>query len=181
MGSTWRAFSLASLRDQLAVVTQETVLFRGTVLDNIGYGLDNPDREALIDAAKRATADEFVTGLPDGYDTELGDGGMSLSGGQRQRLTIARAIARDPAILIMDEATSMIDAESEARITEAVRAMSVGRTCLVVAHRLSTVVHADRIVVLEEGRIADVGTHDELLGRCPLYQDLARHQLVPAG
>ncbi|GAB4546482.1 MAG: ABC transporter ATP-binding protein [Phycisphaerales bacterium] len=173
--------SLASLRDQIAVVTQETVLFRGTVLENIGYGLEGVSREALIRAAERATADEFVRALPDGYDTELGDGGMSLSGGQRQRLTIARAIARDPSILIMDEATSMIDAESEARITEAVRAMSAGRTCLVVAHRLSTVVHADRIVVMDEGRIADIGTHDELLGRCTLYQDLARHQLVSAG
>ena len=172
--------SLASLRDQLAVVTQETVLFRGTVAQNIGYGLDEPDRATIERAAKLATADEFIRGLPDGYDTELGDGGMTLSGGQRQRLTIARAIARDPAILIMDEATSMIDAESEARITEAVKSLSEGRTCLVVAHRLSTVVHADRIVVLQEGSIVDVGTHTELLERCELYQDLARHQLVAA-
>ncbi len=172
--------SLATLRNQLAVVTQETVLFRGTIAENIGYGLHAPDRAHLEDAAKRATADEFIRALPGGYDTELGDGGMTLSGGQRQRLSIARAIARDPAILIMDEATSMIDAESEARITDAVRAMSEGRTCLVVAHRLSTVVHADRIVVLDVGKIVDIGTHDALLGRCELYQDLARHQLVAA-
>jgi ATP-binding cassette, subfamily B, bacterial MsbA len=172
--------SLASLRRQLAVVTQETVLFRGSVFDNIAYGLNDPDRAHVEDAARRATADEFVRALPDGYDTELGDGGMTLSGGQRQRIAIARALARNPSILIMDEATSMIDAESEARITEAVREAARGRTCLIVAHRLSTVVHADRIVVLEAGRIADVGTHDELLGRCGLYGELARHQLVEA-
>lgn len=173
--------SLLSLRDQIAVVTQETVLFRGTIAENIAYGLEGVPRERVVRAAKLATADEFIRELREGYDTELGDDGSGLSGGQRQRLTIARAIARDPAILIMDEATSMIDSESEARITGAIREVAKGRTCLVVAHRLSTVVHADRIVVLSEGRVEDVGTHEELLGRCTLYQDLARHQLVSAG
>ena len=171
---------LASLREQMAVVTQETVLFRGSVFDNIAYGLDDPPRDHIIHAAQAARAHDFIQELPDAYDTMLGDAGAGLSGGQRQRLSIARAIARQPRILIMDEATSMIDAESEAKITEAVQGFAKGRTCLVVAHRLSTVVHADRIVVMDAGRIVDVGAHADLLDRCTLYRDLARHQLEVA-
>jgi ABC-type multidrug transport system fused ATPase/permease subunit len=168
---------LHSLRDQIGVVTQETVLFRRTVRENVAYGRAASD-EAVRDALRRARADDIVAALPHGLDTELGEQGLTLSGGQRQRLAIARAILRDPAVLILDEATSMIDAESEARIGQALRDFARGRTCLVVAHRLSTVVNADRIVVMNAGQIVDTGTHAELLERCPLYQDLARHQLV---
>ena len=177
--------SLRSLRRQIGVVTQETALFRGTIAANIAYGCafeggDVP-MERIVDAAKRAHAHEFIMKQPQGYDTLVGDQGLTLSGGQRQRVAIARAIIRDPAILILDEATSMIDAESEAQISEAIAEFGRGRTCLIVAHRLSTVRRADRIVVMERGRIIDSGRHDELVDRCPLYRGLAQHQLAGAG
>ena len=168
---------LLDLRKQIGVVTQETVLFRRSVRDNVAYGID-ASRERSDDALARAHASDIVAGIPGGLDAQIGEQGLTLSGGQRQRLAIARAILRDPAVLILDEATSMIDADSEARITEAIAEFSRGRTTLVVAHRLSTVVNADRIVVLDAGRIIDDGTHDELLERCELYRQLARHQLV---
>lgn len=172
--------SMKSLRRQIGVVTQETVLFRGTVASNIGYGLP-PERataELIEQAARRAHAHEFIARLPQGYDTPVGEQGLTLSGGQRQRIAIARAILRDPAILIMDEATSMIDTESEAQIAQAVAEFGRSRTCLIVAHRLSTVMNADRIVVMEKGRVADQGRHDELLGRCVLYRSLAGGQVA---
>src|SRR5690606_1299766 len=130
------------------------------------------------EACRRARAEEFILARPGGYAAEIGDDGAGLSGGQRQRLSIARAILRDPAILILDEATSMIDADSEAHIAEALAEFGAGRTCLIVAHRLSTVLGADRIVVLDEGRIVDEGGHEELLERCPTYQMIARNQLL---
>ncbi len=169
-----------SLRAQVGVVTQETVLFRGSIRSNITYGATGVDTsdQAVIAAAKRARAHDFIQTLPQGYETPVAEQGLSLSGGQRQRIAIARAILRDPAILILDEATSMVDAESEARIAEALAEFSKGRTTLVVAHRLSTVVHSDRIVVFDAGRIADVGTHAELLQRCGVYQRLAKDQLL---
>jgi len=180
--------ALASLRDQIAVVTQETVLFRDTIAANIAYGLDlarNVGEEADIetrnkikDAAKHAYAHDFIKNKPDAYLTDVGDRGQTLSGGERQRVAIARAILRDPAILILDEATSMIDAETESFITEALSKFCRERTSLVIAHRLSTVVDADCIVVMNEGRIVDQGTHSELLKRCDLYQQLCRTQLV---
>lgn len=170
--------TLRSLRSQIGVVPQETVLFRGTVSENIAYAYPGATREQVKDAARRAYAESFILELPDGYDTQLGDQGMSLSGGQRQRIAIARAIIRDPSILLMDEATSMIDAESERLIGDAVRAFSRGRTVIVIAHRLSTVIDSDRIVVMDAGRIVDQGTHTELLERCSLYRQLAQHQLA---
>jgi len=172
--------SLRSLRRQIGVVTQETVLFRGTVAENIGFGADSSanTRDRIIDAAKRAHADGFIRELPKGYDTDLAEQGASLSGGQRQRLAIARAILRDPSILILDEATSQIDAESEAHINAALAEFCHGRTALLIAHRLSTVHNADRIMVMDAGRIVAQGTHEQLLGSCDLYQRLTRTQLL---
>ena len=170
--------SLRSLREQISVVSQQSVLFEGTIADNIAYGRRETPREKIVEAAKAASAHGFVTELPDGYDTKLGEGGSGLSGGQKQRLCIARAVLRDPAILIMDEATSQIDAESEAQISEAVRQLREGRTTLTIAHRLSTVVECDPIVVMNEGQIADLGTHQELLERSEIYQNLVNNQLT---
>jgi ABC-type multidrug transport system fused ATPase/permease subunit len=173
-----RTVNLRSLRRQVGVVTQETVLFKRSVRGNITYGTSGVSEEQMIDAAKRARAHDFIMRLPQGYDTEVAEQGSSLSGGQRQRIAIARAILRDPAILILDEATSMIDAESEAQINMAINEFSRGRTTLIVAHRLSTVLSADRIVVMDQGRIVDSGNHADLLGRCEVYRQLARHQLL---
>lgn len=172
--------NLKSLRRQLGVVTQETVLFRGSIAENIAFGLDGATREQVIDAARRAHADEFINEIPGGYDANVAEQGASLSGGQRQRLAIARAILRDPAILILDEATSQIDAASELHINQAIREFCTGRTSLLVAHRLSTVRTADRIVVMDRGRIVDQGSHGELLDRCELYERLAKTQLAPS-
>jgi len=170
-----------SLRRQIGVVTQDVVLFSGSVRDNIAMGRAGVDDASVHAAAERARATGFIERLPDGFETRMGEGGASLSGGQRQRLSIARAILRDPSVLILDEATSMIDAESERAITEALAEFSSGRTCLIVAHRLATVVNADRIVVMDAGSVVDIGTHEELLTRCPLYQSLAKGQFAAAG
>ncbi len=170
--------SLRSLRGQLSVVTQQTVLFAGTIADNIAYGRRHVPRADIVAAARAASADDFVNELPRGYDTKLGEAGAGLSGGQRQRLCIARAILRDPAILILDEATSQIDAESEARIAEAIDQLRAGRTTLIIAHRLSTVVDCDNIVVMQHGEIIDQGTHRQLLERCGTYQTLVKTQLT---
>ncbi len=180
-GRDIREVGVRSLRRHIGVVTQEVVLFRGSVAANIAYGAEGVTRERVEEAARKARADEFIRQLPNGYDTELAEQGLSLSGGQRQRLAIARAILRDPAILILDEATSMIDADSEARIAEAIAEFHGGRTCLIVAHRLSTVLNADRIVVLDAGRIVDQGPHGELIARCETYRQLVRHQLGGSG
>jgi ABC-type multidrug transport system fused ATPase/permease subunit len=174
------AVNLRSLRRQIGAVTQETVLFRGTIASNIAYGAPWATREMVEDAARLAHAHEFILRQPRGYETEVGEAGLALSGGQRQRLAIARAILRDPAILIMDEATSMIDAESESQIAQAVREMRGSRTILIVAHRLTTILSAPRIVVMDHGRIIDSGAHEALLERCGLYRDLTRRQMAGA-
>ncbi|HZW11023.1 MAG TPA: ABC transporter ATP-binding protein [Phycisphaerales bacterium] len=171
-GCDVRDYSVRSLRRQIGVVTQETVIFQGTIAGNIAYGAEGATPERIEAAARKARAHEFVSRLPKGYETGVGEQGLTLSGGQRQRIAIARAILRDPAILILDEATSMIDGESEAKIAEAIAEFSQERTCLIVAHRLSTVLSADRIVVMSEGRVVDEGRHQELLGRCEVYRQL---------
>ncbi len=173
--------SLRSLRRQVGMVTQETVLFHATIAENISYGLRRPKREQVIEAAKKAFVDEFVRELPEGYDTIVGEKGSTLSGGQRQRIAIARAILRDPAILIFDEATSQVDADSEHRIHQAMELFMQQRTSLMIAHRFATVLSADMIVVMNSGQIVDAGTHEQLLDRCKLYAHLYRTQFVDSG
>lgn len=173
--------SLRSLRRQIGVVTQETIIFHATIGENIAYGLRRPKHQNILAASEKAYVDEFVRNLPGGYDTMVGAHGATLSGGQRQRIAIARAILRDPAILIFDEATSQIDADSERRIHQAMEEFVKGRTTLMIAHRFATVLSADRIVVMNEGRIIDTGTHAELLKTCELYKHLYNTQFADSG
>jgi ABC-type multidrug transport system fused ATPase/permease subunit len=176
-GADIMTHSLRSLRAQVGVVTQDAVLVRGTIAENIRFGLGGATDAAVRDAAVRAHAAGFIEKLPKGYETEVAEGGTSLSGGQRQRIAIARAVLRDPRILIMDEATSQVDAESEQLINTAIREFGEGRTTLVIAHRLSTVLAADRIVVMDAGRVVTSGKHEELMASCEPYQRIARTQL----
>jgi subfamily B ATP-binding cassette protein MsbA len=162
----------SELRALIGIVSQESILFNDTVMNNIAYGSDSPTREAVIEAAQAANAHEFIETMPRGYDTVIGERGVRLSGGQRQRLAIARAVLRNPAILILDEATSSLDTESENLVQEALERLLAGRTTFVIAHRLSTVVQADRILVLDQGRIVQTGTHTELATRPGLYNRL---------
>jgi subfamily B ATP-binding cassette protein MsbA len=177
-GVDLRRISLASLRRNLGIVAQETVLFHDTVRANIAYGLPDASQDAIERAAKAANAHDFIARLPDGYDTVLGERATRLSGGQRQRLAIARAILRDPPILIFDEATSALDSESERLVQEAIEHLLAGRTVFVIAHRLSTVRNADQILVLDQGRIVQRGRHDELLAQGGLYRHLYRLQFA---
>jgi len=175
-----RKATLRSLRGQISIVTQDSILFNESIRDNIAHGrADYPD-DRIRAAARAAHADEFVEVLPDGYDSRLGESGGNLSGGQRQRLAIARAVVKDPAILILDEATSSLDSESEQAIQKAMDEFVVGRTTLVIAHRLSTIQRADRIVVLDNGRIAEQGTHHQLLEKGGIYRRLYEIQFAPA-
>jgi len=169
--------SLADLRRQIGVVTQEAFIVHGTIASNIAIGAPDASREEIEHAAEASRAGEFIRSLPDGLDTVVSEHGASLSGGQRQRLSIARALLRSPAILILDEATSQVDSASEAAIADAIRSVE-GCTVLVIAHRLATVLDCDRIIVMDEGRIIDAGPHAELLKRCKLYEQLIRTQLV---
>lgn len=175
-GVDLREFSVKSLRRKMGVVTQETVLFHDTVRANIAYALPDATQEMVERAARAANAHEFIVQMPDGYDTVLGERGTRLSGGQRQRIAIARAILRDPPILIFDEATSALDSESERLVQEAIEHLLEGRTVFVIAHRLSTILNADRIVAMENGRVVQQGTHDELLEQGGLYRKLYRLQ-----
>src|SRR5262249_31503317 len=167
-----RDVTLASLRAQLAVVTQHTFLFNDTVRNNIAYGDIAKDMEAIVAAARAANAHDFITALPQGYDTVIGELGIKLSGGQRQRLAIARALLKDAPILVLDEATSALDNESERLVQSALDTLMRNRTTLVIAHRLSTIRRADRIVVVAHGRIVEQGTHDELLALNAEYRKL---------
>ncbi len=196
-GRDARDFSLASLRRQMSLITQDTVIFADTIANNIAYGDDelirrivlkarHPDRQydledghaRIVEAAKAAFADEFIRQKPDGYDTYVGEKGAQLSGGQKQRIAIARAILRNAPIFIFDEATSQIDAESEQKIHDAVEEFLKDRTALIIAHRFSTILQADRIVVMDAGQVVDIGRHEELIRRCAIYKSLYGSQII---
>ncbi|MDX6633552.1 MAG: ATP-binding cassette, subfamily bacterial [Solirubrobacterales bacterium] len=176
-GADLRAVDLGSLRSQIAFVADDSFLFSATVAENIAYARPDATPAEIELAASRAQADGFIRELRDGYDTLVGERGLTLSGGQRQRIAIARALAADPRVLILDDATSSVDARTEAEIKRGLAAAMAGRTTFIVAHRLSTVALADEIVVLDQGRIVDRGGHDELLGRCSLYAEIAEKGL----
>ncbi|GAC1654441.1 MAG: hypothetical protein NVS9B15_15160 [Acidobacteriaceae bacterium] len=173
-----RDFTLNSLRHQIGTVTQEVFLFNDTVRNNIAYGRPEVGQAKIEAASRAALAHDFIMRLPEGYDTIVGERGFRLSGGERQRLSIARALMKDAPILILDEATSSLDIESEALVQEALQNLMADRTVFVIAHRLSTIRRATRIVVLEDGVITDVGAHDELLARAGTYQRLYNLQFA---
>jgi ATP-binding cassette subfamily B protein len=172
-----RDVTLDSLRSQVGIVLQETTLFSGSIRDNIAYGRPDAGDEEVIEAAKAAQAHEFIVEMPDGYGTRVGERGIGLSGGQRQRIAIARALLIDPHILILDDSTSSVDAETEYQIQQALERLMVGRTSFVIAQRISTVRHADLIIVLDQGRLAATGTHQNLLAESPLYAEILYSQL----
>ena len=175
-GKDIKHVTLDSLRNQVGIVPQETILFNGSVYDNILYGRLDATKEEIEAAAKAANAHNFIMELPEGYNTKLGDRGVNISGGQRQRIAIARAILKDPRILVLDEATSALDTESERVVQEALNRLMVGRTSIIIAHRLSTIKNADRILVLDKGKLVEDGTHDELMEKNGLYAHLYQIQ-----
>jgi len=180
-GKDARDYDLTALRDRMAIVPQEVLLFGGTIRENIAYGRPDASDEIIEAAARKANAHDFISSFPQGYETVVGERGIQLSGGQRQRIAIARAVLKDPAILILDEATSALDSESERLVQDALDQLMKGRTSIVIAHRLSTVRDADRILVLDKGRVLESGTHDELIADVGgLYHSLSRLQLANA-
>jgi ABC-type multidrug transport system fused ATPase/permease subunit len=171
-GVDLRSLTLKSLRQNMALVLQEPVLFSSTIRENIAYGCPEATSERIEAAAQDAGAHDFIQALPQGYETQIGERGVSLSGGQRQRLSIARAFLKDAPILILDEPTSALDSATEQQVLEALKRLMKDRTTLIIAHRLSTVRHADQIVVVQDGKIAEAGSHEQLLIAGKLYTDL---------
>jgi ATP-binding cassette subfamily B protein len=176
-GADLRGVDVSSLRSEVAFVADDSFLFSASVAENIAYASPDASLEQIEQAARRAQAHGFIEGLPGGYETRIGERGLTLSGGQRQRVAIARALLADPRILILDDATSSVDARTEAAIKRGLREALAGRTTFIVAHRMSTISLADEVVVMDGGRIVDQGTHDELIERCPLYAEIAEHGL----
>jgi ABC-type multidrug transport system fused ATPase/permease subunit len=171
-------FSLFEVRQQMALVPQEVLLFGGSIAENIGYGREGSTQAEIEEAARRAYAHDFITGFPEGYRTLVGERGVKVSGGQRQRLALARAFLKNPAVLILDEATSSLDTESERNIQVALDELMQNRTCFIVAHRLSTIRKANRILVLDQGTLVEAGTHEELMDRADgTYRKLVTEQL----
>ena len=166
-----------ALRKRIGVVLQESILFSGTVFENIAYGRPEASFDEVVAAAKAAQAHEFITAMPDGYDSTVEERGTNLSGGQKQRIAIARALLISPSILIMDDSTSAVDMDTEASIQTALDSLMANRTTFIVAQRISSVLHADQILVLEHGRIAAQGTHGELMQSSPIYQEIYESQL----
>jgi subfamily B ATP-binding cassette protein MsbA len=173
-----RKFKLKSLRYLIGIVTQESILFNDTIRNNIAYGLDNVTEDEIIEASRSANAWEFIEKMEDGLDTQIGEKGVRLSGGQKQRLSIARAILKNPPILILDEATSSLDTESERLVQQAIDKLLQKRTVLVIAHRLSTIRNATKIVVLDKNMIESIGSHEELYKNSKVYKNLYDNQLL---
>jgi subfamily B ATP-binding cassette protein MsbA len=180
-GRDIRDLQLAPLRQRISIVPQETFLFNDTVANNIRYGRHDVSARAIKEAARNALCEEFILQMPQAYETVIGERGLRLSGGQRQRIAIARALLEDAPILILDEATSHLDSESESLVQQALARLMTGRTVIVIAHRLSTVHRADRIVVLDQGRICERGNHDTLVSAGGIYQKLYELQFLAAG
>jgi ATP-binding cassette subfamily B multidrug efflux pump len=176
-GYDLRDVTIESLRSQIGIVLQEATLFTGTVRDNIAFGKPEAIVEEIVAAAKAAEAHEFIMGFPDGYDTEVGERGVTLSGGQKQRIAIARALLLNPRILILDDSTSSVDFSTEERIQQALDELMKGRTSFVIAQRISTVLNADQILVLDKGRIVARGTHEQLMESSPIYAEIYYSQL----
>ena len=166
---------IEELRESIGMVLQESILFTGTIKDNISWGREDASEEDIIEAAKAAQAHNFITQFPDGYDTILGQRGVNLSGGQKQRISIARALLKKPEILILDDSTSAVDMETEARIQAALKELIENSTCFIIAQRISSVMDADKIIVLEDGNIVNMGTHLELLKSCRIYRVYTIH------
>lgn len=175
-GRDVRDYSLKNLRSSVAMVLQKNVLFSGTIRDNLRWGNPNATDEQIIEACKVASAHDFIMSFPDGYDTDLGQGGVNVSGGQKQRLCIARALLCNPKVIIMDDSTSAVDTATDSQIRSALRQKLSGTTTIMIAQRITSVSEADKIIVMEEGEIVDIGTHDELLERNAIYQDLYHSQ-----
>ena len=173
-----RDVTLESLRSQIGIVLQETTLFAGTIRDNVAYGKPDATTDEVIDAAKAAAAHDFIMSFPDGYDTPVGERGTTLSGGQKQRIAIARALLLDPHLLILDDSTSAVDLETEYHIQKALDKLMQGRTSFVIAQRISTVMHADQILVLDKGRIVARGKHADLMETSEIYAEIYNSQLV---
>jgi ABC-type multidrug transport system fused ATPase/permease subunit len=178
-GKSSTGFSLSALRRQIALVPQDVFLFGGTIRENIAYGKPGAAESDIVDAAQKANALEFIDRFPDKFETVVGERGTQLSGGQRQRIAIARAVLKDPRILILDEATSSLDSESERLVQDALEKLMKGRTSIVIAHRLSTVRKADRIIVFDKGKVSETGTHDELIRlEGGIYRNLSAMQFA---